>query len=500
MATEVAEKTIEYFFISVHSVISVAIESLPARRAMQDKTSDTAVTVTCPGIDPSLAAAAVQEHERRLAIDDAEPRNLFVLSAFQVLLRIGWIFKTETVIMPDFVDAIAGAGWVRGLLPVLNRVGQSLPPLCLAENIQRSQSKTRMLLWITLLMAVPFLALGTIWAALTDQRQPWLPPLFLVLYFLFFALNGLNQQAFGTAQGKLIRAVRRGHLMGVSGLIGSVSAVVAAIWLLPGWLRMPNNAGYAPIFLFNGGMYLVGGLALLLAREPADPPQVGSRTAIWQQFVDAWRLFRSDAGFRSAGWVSMCFISALLLFPHYQWLGREKLGATNADLLPWVVAQNLSLGVFSPLLGRIADRRGNRLAVRIAVFLSAFTPLVALWLASRSGEHSRTLYALTFALLGLCPLTIRTIQNYVLELADESRHSLYLSTMTVCLAVPFVLSPIVGWLVDVFPYQWTFGAISAVIALGGVLTFRMPEPRLWTEADNETSRDRKGATPGPTAS
>lgn len=434
------------------------------------------------GLPPITAAepadgAVHSEQVRRLAIDAAEPRNLLVLSTFQVLLRIGWIFKTETVIMPDFVDAIAGAGWVRGLLPVLNRVGQSLPPLCFAENIQQSSSKTRALLWITLLMAVPFLLLGGIWAALSDQRQPWLPPLFLVLYFLFFALNGLNQQAFGTAQGKLIRAVRRGRLMGMSGLIGSVSAVVAALWLLPGWLRMPNNAGYAPIFLFNGGMYLVGALALLLAREPRDPQQAGSRASVWRQFVDAWRLFRADAGFRRAAWVAMCFISALLLFPHYQWLGREQLGATNADLLPWVVAQNLSLGVFSPLLGRVADRRGNRLAVRIAVFLSALTPLVALWLASRRGEDSRTCYALTFALLGLCPLTIRTIQNYVLELANESQHSLYLSTMTVCLAAPFVLSPLVGWLVDTFPYQWTFAAISAVIALGGLLTFRMPEPR-----------------------
>jgi hypothetical protein len=434
--------------------------------------------------DSTLKTVAPPEQERRAAIESAEPRNLLVLSAFQVLLRVGWIFKTETVIMPDFVDAIAGAGWIRGLLPVLNRVGQSLPPLCFAENIQRSRSKTRSLLWITLLMAAPFLALGGIWAVLNDQRPPWLPPLFLVLYFVFFSLNGLNQQAFGTAQGKLIKAVRRGWLLGVSGFIGSLSAVGAAIWLLPGWLRMPNNAGYAPIFLFNGGMYVVGGAVLLLAREPRDPRQRGAGASVWKQFQDAWRLFRSDAGFRSVAWVAMCFISALLLFPHYQWLGREQLGATNADLLPWVVAQNLSLGVFSPLLGRVADRRGNRLAVRIAVFLSALTPLVALWLASRQGTDSRTWYALTFALLGLCPLTMRTIQNYVLELADESRHSLYLSTMTVCLAAPFVLSPLVGWLVDTFPYQWSFGAISAVIALGGVLTFRMPEPR-FTEVNEE---------------
>jgi hypothetical protein len=40
-----------------------------------------------------------------------------------------------------------------------------------------------------------------------------------------------------------------------------------------------------------------------------------------------------------------------------------------------------------------------------------------------------------------------------------------------------VLAPGVGWLVDNLPYQWTFAGVSAVIALGGVLTFVMPEPR-----------------------
>lgn len=454
------------------------VAALPHKgECMTDDAPAPLIATTSSASAPLSAVDDALDHQRRAAIDAAEPQNLLVLAAFQVLLRIGWIFKTETVIMPDFLDAIAGSGWIRGLLPVLNRVGQSVPPLCFAEAVQRAPSKSRMLLTISLLMAVPFLALGTIWGLLQQQRQPWLPPLFLALYFAFFSLNGLNQLAFGTAQGKLIRPVRRGRLLGLAGIAGSVGAVAAALWLLPRWLRMPDNAGYAPIFLFNGGMFVVAGAILLAAREPRDVPQAPTGMRLIDHFRNAWRLYRDDRQFRRAARVAMCFISALLLFPHYQWLGREKLGATNDDLLAWVVAQNVSLGVFSPLLGRVADRRGNRLAVGIAVWLSALTPLVALVLAGPLSAYGRSCYWLTFALLGLCPLTIRTIQNYTLELAHESQHSRYLSTMTVCLAVPFLFGPLVGWLVDAFPYQWSFGAVSAVIAAGGVLTFRMPEPR-----------------------
>jgi hypothetical protein len=40
---------------------------------------------------------------------------------------------------------------------------------------------------------------------------------FLVLYLLFFSATGLNQLVDGTLQGKLIRANRRGRLLGIAG-------------------------------------------------------------------------------------------------------------------------------------------------------------------------------------------------------------------------------------------------------------------------------------------
>ena len=34
-----------------------------------------------------------------------EPRNIACLVTYQVVARIGWIFKTETVVMPAVLDA-----------------------------------------------------------------------------------------------------------------------------------------------------------------------------------------------------------------------------------------------------------------------------------------------------------------------------------------------------------------------------------------------------------
>ncbi|MGH7200277.1 MAG: hypothetical protein ACREJB_06705, partial [Planctomycetaceae bacterium] len=80
-------------------------------------------------IEPSPPPPGVgTETEWVRRIESREPRNLAVLCLYQILLRVAWIFKTESVIMPAFLDLIAGAGWVRGCLPALNHIGQSLPP------------------------------------------------------------------------------------------------------------------------------------------------------------------------------------------------------------------------------------------------------------------------------------------------------------------------------------------------------------------------------------
>ena len=55
--------------------------------------------------------------------------NFCVIALYQVVMRTGWIFKTESVIMPAVLDSLGGSGWLRGLLPPLNRFGQSIPPL-----------------------------------------------------------------------------------------------------------------------------------------------------------------------------------------------------------------------------------------------------------------------------------------------------------------------------------------------------------------------------------
>lgn len=418
---------------------------------------------------------------RSAEIERQGPRNLFVLAMYQVVLRVGWIFKTETVIMPAFLDAIAGAAWIRGFLPVLNRFGQSVPPLLFAERLQHMRRKKYALTITGLLMAVPFLILSPIWLGLgwfevDRSNQWWLPVVFLALYALFFTMTGLNQLSFSVLQGKLIQANRRGRLLTIAGLTGAISAVLCAWFVLPKWLER-EGGGFGLIFAVTAFGFLCSGTLTLLISEPDDSPPKREPSPLIVHFQRAWQTYRDDPNFRRLAWASMLFMSAMMLFPHYQALGREKLGCEQRDLLSWLIAQNLGTGVFSLLTGTIADRFGNRLCVRVCMFLAGLAPLVPLSLAYGIIPGGRHLYWLTFLMLGLTPVTIRCLVNYALELVDESGHTRYVSTLTLTMALPFLFSPLVGWLVDLWGFATVFLGVMVLVMCGGAMTFFLVEPR-----------------------
>lgn len=337
------------------------------------------------------------------------------------------------------------------------------------------------------------IAVAVLWMLTGGNQQAWLPSAFLMLYLLFFASNGLNQQVFGTLQGKLIRPDRRGELLGLSGIGGSVASIMGAWFLLQYWLSLPDR-GFGYIFGFSGLGFLVAGATCFFVKEPPDVGQVSNVSA--QQGNDSdgqvenlpheeggvrasYRLMRHDRDFRRLGIVAMLFIAIQLLFPHFQALGQQHIEPDQIgfQLMLWVIAQNAAVGLFSWVSGKLADRFGNRLSLRLQIFGTASVPLLALLFTSGVGGWGPKQFWVTFFFLGLTPVTIKTLTNYALELTDPDRHPLYVATLHACLAVPFLLSPLVGWLVDLLGFERVFLGVSVAILLGGLASFRLIEPR-----------------------
>jgi len=412
---------------------------------------------------------------RRAGIESLEDRNFVVLALHQVVHRIAWVFKTETVIIPAFLDSVAGAGWVRGCLPVLNRFGQSVPQAIFSRRLKQMPRKVWALFGATLGMAAAMFAVAACCFAADGERPAWMAPTFLVLYPLFFMFAGLNQLSYGTVQGKLIRPARQGRLLAVSSAIGATAAIVVAWLLLGRWLAIARG-GFGYIFGFTGICFAGSALVLLGIAEPIDQ-DAAAEVGLREYLADSWRLLGHDGNLRRLIAVAMLFATVLILFPHYQALARARLQLTEANLMVWVVAQNAALGGFSLLFGTLADRHGNRPALCLLLAIASLTPVLAVTLAHVDPTWGRRLFPAVFMALGATPVIVKTLTNYTLEVSAVAEHPRYLSTLNLGLAAPFCLSPVVGLLVDLINFEAVLLAGAIVIGSGGLLSLRLVEPR-----------------------
>lgn len=437
-----------------------------------------------PGVQAATTPPALPAVEPPIA--PAETRNLFTLALHLIVFRIGWTFKQESIIMAVFLDAIAGQDWVRGLLPTLSRLGQNIPPIWWARPLKEMDRKKRSLAVFTTLVAIPFLMLAGLWWFLGGESRPWLPVVFLALYFGFSVLYGLQQLSLGTVQGKLIRPTRRGRLLWLAQLLGLPPVVVLMSWLMPQWLAEPQT-GFVRIFLFAGLSFLASGmLAQGLREEPGRTAEeaVEARRIVGglrAGLAETWQVLRRDGNLRLLIVVAFLLSSVLVLAPHYQALARVRFHLAQSEmarLAPgWLVIQTMSVSLFSLVIGYLADRRGNRLTLRLLILGAAVAPVLAVAVAHLPLRLGPQLYWTVYIPQGLSPLLLLLLNNYTLEICAPEDHPRYLSTLTMCLLVPFLSSPLAGKVITLTSFEAVFLAAAVSMVASAVLTFWLKEPR-----------------------
>ena len=167
----------------------------------------------------------------------------------------------------------------------------------------------------------------------------------------------------------------------------------------------------------------------------------------------------------------------MTLFPHYQALGRERLGISLDRLMVFVVAQNIGMALFSIPAGRMADWFGNRIVLRVVILAICAAPILALTL-SRMGTFGSRWFFFVFVIVGLTPVTMRIFANFALELGDRSEQPRLLGVLSLCMAGPAVFSStLLGLLLDYAGFEIVFAIVIVCLVVGWLVTFLLEEPR-----------------------
>lgn len=437
--------------------------------------------------DPNSAAAAAGPIIDPPALRPPSPvwrkneaHNFVWLVVHHVLLRIGWIFKTESIIMPAFMSHIGGGPWMLGWLPVVQRFGLSVPPLLYARRLTVMPKKKYAVVLTSLGMALPFALLSFLWFQ-PDWRESadgmaWAPYGFLVVYAAFFTLTGMNQLGEHSLSAKLVRVNRRGRLFAAGVMIGSPIAILCALTVLTRLLSLPDG-GFGWIFAMVALVFFLSAVAAVLLREERDRHTEAS-TGFAQKFQLALDSIRQTPDRRGLALLALLCSANFMLFPHYQALGRERFGLGLTSLAVWVALQNGATALYGIFAGPLADRLGNRAALRFSVFGLAFGPLIAGVLSLLPLEVGKQSFWLVFMAIGFTPVTIRFITNYAIELAPGADEARYVSAIGVCMALPVIVgSPLVGLLVAAVGAPPVMLSGWLVLLMAGMQTYRLNEPR-----------------------
>jgi len=407
--------------------------------------------------------------------------NFFIFALNLISLRVGWIFKTETIIMPGFLYTLTDSSAIRGFLPLISRIGRSLPQFLIAHRVTNFRRKKWAFFFAAILLCVPWGLLAMSLTLMPSVNPRFMTYIFLSVYAFHWIVNGATLLLSGTFQGKLIVAQWRGRLLAVSSLIGCLLAICAVYFLLPRWLQ-EGAERYALVFGSTTLFFAISSLIIPAFKEPEDAKIADAIPFREFVFSSAKLIFR-HANFRRFIYTTLLYYVSMLLFHHYTIFGIETLGIQSSNFVQLLIAQNFVNAMGSLVMGLIADRYGNRIVLRTLIAIAGCVPWIAIGISKLPADMGIQLYWLVFAFIGFAPVTQRIITNYILEISPVEQHPQYLGTLNVIQILPLLTAPIIGWTIDKISFQPVFIAGSILIFCGALMTFHIDEPRLgeWIE-------------------
>ena len=413
---------------------------------------------------------------------DRELRRNFTLGVFNgAAFQLGESLIDPSVVLTWFVSHLTASNFLIGLVVPLGDAGWFLPQLLFSARIQQMERKMPVYGLFALIRIIAWTILAaTVWWV--DE-----PHLLLLAFFVLYAVARLASGPCGLAFFDIVARVippqRRGTFFGWRQLVGGILGLGGG-WIVRTVLncpRLPFPRGHATLFAMYALILIPALGSFTLVKEP---PGKARQANMQRQFIWAARVLVSNGPYRDYLLARMTMILASIAIPFYTVYARNVLGAIEGMAGIYVSAR-LGAQLLSNLpWGRMSDRRGNRLVMKLLALGNALTPLLALTLMGvvavcrLRGPWLPYLALPIFLLDGLMrPAHMLAGSNFLLEMAPEGERSLYLGLSNSLLGIVILASGFGGLIVDWLGLASLF-AISAVLcAIGYLLVLRLPEPR-----------------------
>jgi MFS family permease len=296
--------------------------------------------------------------------------------------------------------------------------------------------------------------------------------IFLILYSTMYIVLGLITPAWIDLIAKVTPATKRGRLVGFrSSLAGAMgfSCGFFLTWIL-GSFPAPRNYAFVFFLAFLFQAISVVVQSNLVEAEPSHVEPRKSMREFLQQIPSVlenhppFRNFIIATTFLVMGTISVTFFTVYAMSRFHE--GASVVGPFT---LTMVAAQVVS----APVVGILADRYGNRIALIVAATGLLCASVCAIL------APSLMWFRLVFVFLGInLGSELMARYNLAIEFAPERSRAVYFGIMNAMLAPFYAVNLLGGWISDLFGYQTVFHA-GVTCSIAGILLmiFFVKEPR-----------------------
>lgn len=419
-----------------------------------------------------------------LQFQPREVRRSFLLGvANGVFFHFAEALIDPPLVLTWFVSQLTSSNLLIGLVAPLGDAGWFLPQIFISARIQHLPRKMPSYIASAAVRAATWMLLAaTVW--FVDDPRILLAG-FFILYLLARLTSGLSGLAFFDVVAKTVPARRRGSYFAWRQFLGGLLGLNAA-WMLKIVLNhpaLPFPRGHALLFVLYCVGIAVGMTAFSLVREPPGLATSGPAT-VGEQLRRAGRLWRRDRVYRRYMLVRVALALAGMALPFYTIYAKNVLGAPAGIVGLYLGVRIATYLLFNLPWGRLSDRHGNRLVLRLLLLGIGGTALLALALVGAValfGLQGAWLPYLALPLFFLDGAT-RPAQelagsNFLLELVPEGERSLYLGFSNTVMGIVIILSGLGGLVVDALGFAGLFALALGLCACGYILARGLPEPR-----------------------
>jgi len=370
-----------------------------------------------------------------------------------------------------FINAMTGSKTLVGLAATVQTLFLLIGQLSVAPYVRTIRNLPKYLFKtvaiqriIPLLMALPlFLGLASNWAV----------GIFLVLFGIFWYLDGFVSVPWGELCARTLKPELRGHMMGLQVTFGGIASLLTGLLLT--WLlstpALDDHRRFGMVFSLASAVLLTSLISMRLIRDPnpiKKPEKLHAReyyTRIPSIIKKSKPLQRALLA-RMPAYFGFSAVTFIVVFG----AGTLNLSQTQVS---WLVYANVVGGLIGGvLLGEVSRRLGNKaiillcnsgalITLGMAVFLSFFPSLGYGWLFA------------TCALASMMQSNWVGYFNYFLDIAPAEERSVF-QVIGNCIGIPFsFVGYAMGAMIDAFGFVTAFAVAGGFACLAIVLSSRL---------------------------